>query len=649
MTRTQTLFLFTTLASALAGAAGAEPTPIADEVVVVANRAPEPTSRVGAEVTVIDAGAIVERQSQTVSDLLSTTPGLTVARTGPVGAQTSVFIRGAESAQTLVVIDGIKVNDPSSPAGGYDFGNLLTGDIDRIEVLRGPQSTLWGADAIGGVVSISTRRAVRPFEADGSVEAGSFGTTSTRLGVGGADGPLSWRVAGSYFDTDGVSAFDRAFGGKEKDGFTQSALSGRASYAFTPEISLDLRALYSDGKAGIDGFPPPLYAFADTPETSRTRQLFDYTGLNVSTFGGKLMNRLAFTYGSTDRVNDNPTTLPETEFYAHGHTERGEYQGTWSIAEGTQAVFGAEHERSTIRTASPSSYSPNPMPMTAAADIDSLYGQVQSTVAPGLTLTGGGRFDSHSAFGDHTTGQAALAWVLPPQSAKGEATLVRASFGQGFKAPTLFQLYSDYGNPGLKPEKADGWDIGVEQGLLGGTAKVSAAYFGRRTRDQIDYFDCYPTLKPLCATRPYGYYDNIDRTRADGLELAAAVRPVAALSLDANYTYTRATDESPGSSNNGHELARRPKNVANASASYLWQGGLTTSVSIHYAGASFDNAANTVRLKSYTLVDLRAAYPLYKGLELYGRIENLFDQHYETAYQYGTLGRGGYIGVRARF
>lgn len=641
---TRTLLLSTALAAALAAAAAARTLP--EEVVVVANRTPEPLSRVGSDVTVIDVAAIALRQPQTVSDLLAATPGVSVARTGPVGGQTAVFVRGAESAQTIVVIDGVKANDPSSPAGGYDFGNLLAGDIDRIEVLRGPQSALWGADAIGGVVSITTRRATRPFEADGSIEAGSFGTTYARLGAGGADGPLNWRLSGGWFDTDGVSAFA---GGREKDGFTQKALSGGASYALTPDVSLDLRALYSDGKAGIDGFPPPKYMFADTAETTRTRQLLDYTGLNVALFDGRLKNRLAYTWSAIDRVSNDPTARPSTEFYARGKTGRAEYQGTWRVADGTEAVFGAEHERSTIRTASPSAFDPNPRPLTAASDIDSVYAQLQSRVAPGLTLTGGGRFDHHSAFGGHGTGQGALAWVLPTGGRKGEDTVVRASFGQGFKAPTLFQLYSAYGNPALKPERADGWDIGVEQGLLQGRARISAAWFGRRTRDQIDYFGCYPAVKPLCATRPFGYYDNIARTRADGIELQGMLRPVAALTLDANYSFTDAKDDSAGSANRGHQLARRPRSTANASASFVWTGGLTTSLAVRYAGASYDNLANTIRLKSYTLVDLRASYPITKGLELYGRVENLFDQRYQTAYQYGSLGRGGYVGMRARF
>lgn len=621
----------------------------AEPVVVVANRAPEPLVRVGQSVTVIDEAAIKAGQAATVSDLIAATPGVTFARTGPVGSQTAVFVRGAESAQVLLVIDGVKLNDPSSPAGGYDFGNLLAGDIDRIEILRGSQSTLWGADAIGGVIAVTTRQAREPFEGDGSIEGGSFGTSYTRLGAGGTSGALSWRLAGGYYTTDGVSAFDKAFGGKEADGFTQKALSGRATYAFTPGVSLDLRALWSDGKVGVDGFPAPRYVFADTPETTRTREFVDYTGLNVASLGGRLKNRLAFTYAATDRVNDNPTLSPKTEFYAQGHSVRGEYQGTWAISATTQAVFGAEHERTTLRTASPSSFAPNPSPLTAAADIDSLYAQVQGEAAPGLTLTGGGRFDHHSAFGDHGTGQLAAAYALPTGAAKGMGTVLRASFGQGFKAPTLYQLYSPYGNPSLKPEQSNAWDVGIEQGLLDGRAGVGAAYFGRRTRNQIDFFGCFPTTTPLCAKRPFGYYDNIVRATADGVELTGWVKPLPGLTLDGNYTYTDAKNDSPGSANKGKDLPRRPKDAANASASYLWAGGLSTAVAVRYAGSSFDNAGNSIRLKSYTLVDLKASYPLGGGFEVYGRVENLFDQRYETAFQYGTLGRGAYAGVRARF
>lgn len=633
--------LLFTAAALVSAPALAETSP--DTIVVVANRTPEPLSRVGESVTVIDAATLAERQTPVLSDILATTPGLTVARTGPVGAQTSVFIRGAESGQTLVVIDGVAFNDPSSPSGAFDFGNLLVGDIDRVEVLRGPQSTLWGSQAIGGVVSITTREAHRPFEADGSLEGGSFGTVQTRLGLGGVSGPLSWRVSGGYYDTDGVSAFDKAKGGKEDDGFRQKAVQGRARYAITPEVSLDLRALYADGKAGIDGFPPPTYAFADTREQTLTRQFVDYTGLNVSTLGGRLTHRLAFTYAATDRVTDDPTAAPTTEFYARGHSVKGEYQGVLTVTDSVHATFGAEHRRDTIRTASPSSFDPKPTPLTAAADLDSLYAQVQGEAAPGLTLTAGGRFDHHSAFGDHGTGQLAAAWRVQP------GTTLRASFGQGFKAPTLYQLYSPFGFPGLKPERSDGWDAGVEQSLLDGKAKVSATYFGRRTRDQVDFFGCFPTVTPFCAQRPFGYYANIARTRAEGVELAGALRPFAGLDLDANYTYTDATDDSPGSSNHGKALPRRPKSTANASASYAWAGGLRTGVTVRYAGSSFDNASNTVRLKGYTLVDLRASYPLGRGLELYGRVENLFDKAYETAYLYGNPGRAGYVGVKARF
>ena len=303
-------------------------------------------------------------------------------------------------------------------------------------------------------------------------------------------------------------------------------------------------------------------------------------------------------------------------------------------------MFGAEHERTTINTES----SFDIAPLKAAADLDGGYLQVHGTPIQNLAVTAGVREDHHSTFGGHTTAQADAAYSLNHGS-----TILRASFSQGFKAPTLYQLYSAYGNPALTPETSNGWDAGIEQKLWNGKADLEATYFQRRTHDQIGFFDCFSNTAPLCATEPYGFYANIARTEAQGVEVQGSLRPIDGLNLSANYTYTDAQDRSPGSATFGDQLARRPRNAANAEADYLWPIKLTTTVAVRYSGASFDDAANSIRLKSYTLVDLRASYPLPHGLELYGRIENLFDQHYETAYQYGSLGRGGFVGVRAKF
>jgi len=614
----------------------------AGDIVVTANRSPQSAARVGAAVTVVDRAAIARVQPQAVADLLIRTPGVSLSSNGGIGQATSLRIRGAETDQTLVVIDGVKLNDPSAVGGGYNFGNLLIGDVDRTEVLRGPQSTLWGSQAIGGVVSISTLTPFEPLEASFAAEAGARGTAYVRGGLGGASERLTWRLAASRFVTDGFSAYSR---GTERDGYRNTGVSGSTTLRLTDAVSVDLRGVYSGGRVGFDGFAPPTYAFGDTREYGDTNELVGYAGLNVALFGGRLKNRLAYGYTSTKRVNFDPDqTVTDVTFTAAGRNNRIEYQGVVEVADGWTGTFGIEHERSRFRTTSPSSFDPNPAATRAAVGIDGYYAQLQATVLPGLTLTGGVRRDEHQTFGGRTLGQAAAAWVL-----NDGATVLRASFGQGFKAPSLYQLFSPYGNTALRPEAADGYDAGIEQRLADGHVVVSATAFGRDTTNQIDFNSCFAPGDPLCrvgGVPRFGYYANLARTRARGVELAGAAT-FGDVQLDANYTFTDAVNRTAGSI--GRRLARRAQHTANASATYVWPFKLATTIALRVAGDSFDNASNTVRLGGYALVDLRAALPLGHGVEVYGRIENVGDRRYATALNYGVAGRSAFAGVRARF
>ena len=409
------------------------------DVIVTANRSAQAADRVGQSVTVLTTADIQNSQAVAVADLLVRTPGVTLSRNGGVGAATSLRIRGAETDQTVVVIDGVKLNDPSSTGGGYNAGNLLVGDIARIEVLRGAQSTLWGSQAIGGVVDIQTARPRRPLEASLDAEAGERGTRYLRGGVGGAGERAVWRLAASHFTTDGFSTFAR---GTEDDGYENTGLSGSLNLKLAQDVSLDLRSVYSDGRVDIDGFPAPTYAFGDTREYAETKDLVAYAGLNFGLLDNRLSNRIGYAYTRTDRQNFNPDQAVTTlTFDAQGKNERYEYQGVFDIRQGWVATFGAEHEDSEFRSASPSAFAPDPTPARASVGIDGAYLQIQGEVIDGLTLTGGVRRDEHDTFGGKTLGQAAVAWSL-----NQGATVLRASFGQGFKAPSLYQLYSEYGN-----------------------------------------------------------------------------------------------------------------------------------------------------------------------------------------------------------
>ena len=627
--------------ASLAGAAvlaAAADTPV-EPVVVVANRVPVAASESGRSVTVIPEATIRDRQALVVSDLLAATPGVGVTRNGGAGGVTAVRIRGAEAEQTLFVIDGVRLNDPSVIGGAYDAANLLVGDIRRIEVLRGVQSALWGGQAMGGVVSLETGLPTPgTFFGEAAAEAGGLGTAYLRGGVGGASGALAWRLAADSYSTDGVSA---ARSGTERDSYRRTGASGRLTADLSEAVRLDLRAVWSDARNAFDGFPAPAYVFADTRERGRTREALGYAGLTFPLADGRVKNRLGLALTDTRRRTYDPDqAVTDQTFRAEGRVERWEYQGEATLTPAWRLTFGAESERSRMRIASPSPWNPEPEPLSRSTGVDSAYLQALGAPAQDVTLTLAGRLDQHESFGRQGSGQAALAW-----RPGGGDTLVRASLGQGFRAPSLYQLYSEYGNAGLQPETAVGWDLGLEQragGLL-----VSLTLFGRRTEDQINFAVCSGGGDPNCAGGRFGYYANLDRTQAVGLEASASGR-LGGFDLDASYTRTRARLEGQDGAPD-QDLARRPKDMASLDVSRTLAGDLRLGLSLNYAGESLSDLWGGPPLKSRLTAGLRAEAPLGARLSVYGRIEDLTDAAPETVRGYGAPGRVATLGLRARF
>ncbi len=616
-----------------------------ETILVTATRLPLNLDRVPDSITLLDKAAIDRSQDIGVTELLLRTPGISMARNGGYGTSTSLRIRGAESDQTVVVIDGVKLNDPSSTGGGYNFSNLLVGDVSRIEVLRGPQSTLWGSQAIGGVVNIVTPLPKAPLEGSFDIEAGSRQTASARAALGGRQGALTWRIGGQAFTTDGISAFASSFGGRERDGYTNRNLSGRAELEISENVRADVRGYYARGQNDFDAVG------ADNPAYGRSREFVGYAGLNIDLFDKRLRNRFAYGYTDTNRDNYDPRNQRAKTFDAAGRNQRLEYQGSFAISERDLLLFGVENERSRFRSVSPPAAlsTPIPAPVRGKSEITGIYGQISLQPITGLTLNGGVRRDDHQRYGAKTLFSAGGVVNLPT------GTRIRASYGEGFKAPTLYQLYSEYGNDALAPERARGWEAGAEQRLFGDKVQVGAVWFERTSRDLIVYIGCSSSsTTPLCfqpgtTIRRFGYYQNVSRAKAQGIEAQASVSPVTGLTIDANYTWTMAEDRSPGSTSFGKWLPRRPRQQANGSISYDWPMGLSTGVALRWSGHSFDNASNSQWLDDYTLVDLRAEYALSDQVRLFARVENLFDEGYMTAYRYGSLGRSVYAGVRGRF
>ena len=611
------------------------------EVVVTAARSPQPADQVGQSVSVLTQADIRTNQTLVLTDLLAFVPGVGVSRNGGVGGLTYLRIRGAEAGQTVVVVDGVKLNDPTAPDSAFDFANLLAGDVARIEVLRGAQSTLWGSQAIGGVVNIVTAEPTKPLQAEASLEGGSRGTLYAHASAGGAGDHVIWRLGAQRYVTDGISAYRF---GTEPDGYRNTGVSGRARVILNPAASFDLRAVWAQARNNFDGFPPPNYQFADTSEYGATQDVTAYAGLNLDLFEGRLRNRFGYGLGRTDRETFDPTqAVTRTTFQAFGRTHRFEYQGEWQVAPGWIATFGAEREQTSMRTAAPNPFDPKPAFFRAQAKVDSLYAQGHGALAPGLTLTLGGRRDDHDAFGSHIVGQASAAWSL-----NGGATILRAGYGEGFKAPSLYQLYSEFGNGALKPETADDWHAGAEQHFAAGAIRLSATWFQRETQNQIDFVSCFSVAHALCADGRFGFYDNVARARAHGIELGAEAR-LSGLDFAANYTWTRAENAAAGDANYGRTLARRPEHQANLSLNKTWTDGFSTGATARYVGEAFDNPTHSRVLKSYGLLDLHAAYRISPTWEIYARAENALDAAYETTANYGAPGRSLFVGIRAHY
>jgi vitamin B12 transporter len=596
-------------------------------IIVTATGADGYSNETGQAITLLNSEEIATRQPSTLPELLSTTPGVTISRNGPIGGVTAVRIRGAEGDQTLTLIDGVRINDPSSPGGAFDFGNLLIGNIDSVEILRGPNSVAWGSQALGGIVNVQTARYDEDRRGTLRAEYGANDRRNLVGNIGAALGPVEASVGGGYFQDDGISAFKD---GSEADGYRQYAANGRVSVNLSDAVNIDLRGYYADSRNEIDGFPPPFFGFADTTEFSTTQQVTGYAGINAAFNDGAFKNRLAITLSDINRDNFSVAGQAAPDFLSRGRTERIEYQGDWALSENVRTIFGAEHEKSRIGD----EFS------TSSTNVTSGYGQLVAKPFEALTLTGGVRLDDHKDYGSQTTFSGNLAWSIV------DGLLVRGAYGEGFKSPTLFQLESFFGNSLLEPETARSYEIGISYSSRP-SIQASATLYRRDTRNQIDFISCFGQTTGICTNRPFGTYNNIKRTSAQGIEIDLAIKPANGFTLAANYTLTDTKDKATGLA-----LLRRPKHSVNLSVDWDAVSWLKLGASLQMLSDSADVDFQTfgrTSLDGFMLAGLRAAVPINDRIEFYGRMENLLDAQYETVSGYGTYGRNAHVGVRAKF
>lgn len=580
-----------------------------DPVVVTANRLPVRVSAALADVTVIDRDEIACAGAASLSELISRQAGIGYSSNGGAGSASSLYIRGANSAQTLVLVDGLRFG--SATTGGAALEHLALDQIERIEIVRGPASALYGADAIGGVIQIFTRTGHGKPELDAFAGAGRYGTESYALGGSGEVSALSFSLRGSYDKTDGFSATKDAARqpynyDPDRDGYHRAALGGSLGWKIAEGHRLALNAQYDKGRTHYDaqdGAGLPYDAHAD---------------VEVSAFGATLTDRFMSGWDSTLRLG---STLDDSRDYAPWNALGASFrtrqnQIDWQNALGS--AFGSWLLGvSSVRQAALSEGN-----FDLDRTITGLYGGWTGDFASQhfqLNL----RRDDNSQFGAHGTGTLAWGWQFAP------AWRLRASWGSSFRAPSFSELYyPGYGNAKLAPERGRSGELALAWAADG--SRVSLTGYRNKVSDLIN---------SVCDANWVCAAQNVARAKLEGLTLAGATAR-GGFDFEGSADWLRARD-----TDTGLQLARRAQRQAKLAASYgsaSWRFG-TELIGV---GARYEDAANTKRMGGYGLVNLFAQVQFSRQLRFEARLDNAFDHRYETAWGYGTAGASLFTGLR---
>jgi vitamin B12 transporter len=612
-----------------ADAVGAREIP---NIIISATAIPTAADLVANSVTVITADDLKRGQYQTLPEALAAVPGLNVVQTGGVGGATSIFIRGANPNHTKVLIDGIDVSDPSLTNRVYDLGQLSTADIERVEILRGPQSGLYGADALGGVISIITKKGAGPAKVSAWTEGGSFGTFNQAAQLSGAQAHVNYAFTAAHLRSTnipvtpkellqpGQRAFDNAY-----DNRTYSTKLGAD---LSDALTLNLVGRYTDSKLRFTGdnfnvFPTTV---ADEQSTQQEHQFFTRGEAVWTLFDGRLKNHFGAAYSDLWTLTRDPNAAPIISKHK-GTRSKYDWRGYATLMPGQVLLLGLEKETERLRTDSTRAQNGN----------KAAYAEWQSQFARRFFLVANIRQDDNERFGGHATWRVAPAVRLPVTDTK-----LKGSYGTGFKAPTLTQLFVDFpsfgftANRNLKPETSTGFDYGFEQPLAGNRFSFGVTWYENHIKDLINYNATFTSN------------ENVGRATTKGYEAFVAWTVTARVKLRADYTRTIAVNEITGA-----ELTRRPKNKASVSATWNPIDPLTLSATVLHVGSwldvdRFGTAPAPFPAKSYTLVNLAGSYDFNPHVSLFGRIDNLFDHRYQDPIGFERPGFGAFAGIRGR-
>ena len=636
---------------------------VSESVVVTAAALELPRSRVTDSVSIVTGDEIAARQFETVSDALRfSVPGLGVSATGGRGGTTALFARGGESDFSLVLIDGVQVN---GFGGSYDFAHLPVGDIERIEVVRGPQSAVYGSNAIGSVVQIVTRQG-GPARASGVLEGGSFGTSRVSVNTSGSANALSWGAAFEQLDTDGQNGATTASGEiLSNDDYLRRDLSLNGQWNGNQGTAIRSTFRYGTNERGFPGGwgsdPGGTYSGVDTVSRGNNDNQVFSVGLTQQ-LGASVDQRVDVSHTKTDSLFNSPfgeSTSESSRVTVQGRTDA-------RLRPGIVATGGFDLQREEAGSAFITDSSFNEIPVERR--IFAYFGELRFDPTTQLSVTGGVRVDhirldalagdgfGRPTFTDQTEVSAnpkvSLGWYVRPAEVTDDWTRLRLSAGTGIRPPGAFEIaFTD--NPGLKPERTRSVDFGAEQAIASGRVVVEATAFFNR------YDDLIVSVGQSFQDASQFRTDNLDNSRARGLELAARARTAQGLEIRAAYTWLDTEvlelDAADGQAKAGFEvgdpLLRRARHQGSLDISFTQPrfsiftsvGGRGQTLDIDPSfgtfGGLFDNPG-------YTVVDLGGHVRVAEGLELTGRVQNLFDNDYEEAFGFPALGRSFIAGVR---
>jgi vitamin B12 transporter len=624
-------------------------------IVVSPTTIPTPSDEVASSVTVITAEQIEQRHLRTVPDALNTVPGLNVVQTGGPGSQTSVFMRGTNSNHVKVFIDGIEAGDPSSPNGAFDFAHLLTGDIETIEVLRGPQSGLYGSDAIGGVISITTKKGEGLPKVIATVEGGSFGTFNQATSLRGSQGEFNYSFNVLHFQSTStpVTPLTLLAPGEQRnnDTYNNWTYSTKLGANLSDNLAVNLVGRYTDAKLGFTGDDgvnfPPNSAPEVLQDTQRNHQLSTRGEVVWSLFDDRFKNYFGVNYTNQWNFNVNPNpdsfspygsvALPTTNL---GVKTKYDWRGEIKVVPGQTLVLGLEDETESLRTNSTAAIDGTPITTTANTGNKAGYVELQSEFSKRFFIVSNIREDDNESFGSHTTWRIAPVFIVPDTDTK-----LKATYGTGFKAPTLTELYvnnpsfGQMANPNLLPETSEGYDFGFEQPLLNDRIRFGVTYFNNDIKNLI--------VNQYNGASFTSTYMNVGQAKMYGVESFASAVLSKELKVHADYTAAFTKDETTDLG-----LLRRPGNKASLSAIWTPVERLTLNTTVLYVSSWVDVNRDTntfiPRLDAppYTTVNVAANYEVDKYLTVFARADNLLNAQYQNPVGFMRPGLGVFGGIR---